>query len=39
MPEGGDAAGIAAMANTVPSGLFKKIMDDRDVNQFEIGNR
>jgi hypothetical protein len=39
MPEGGDAAGIAAMADTVPSGLFEKVMDDRDVDQFEIGNR
>jgi hypothetical protein len=38
MPERGDAAGIAAMADTVFSGLFEKIMDDRDVDQFEIGN-
>ncbi|MBB5347124.1 hypothetical protein HNQ81_000834 [Desulfoprunum benzoelyticum] len=39
MPEGGDAAGIAAMADTVFSGLFEKIMDDGDIDQFEIGNR
>ena len=39
MLDGGDSSGVAAMADAVVTGLFEKAMDNRDIDQSQVGDR